>query len=139
MITAEFVRGLIRLTAQGRAQWRTSKARMKSPVMRAYLALGEYTFVLTPGGEHPRLVEQGAVVDGRVVRRPTVIEADVEVRALAVLVVDWLRGKLVEPERLGRERDVPEGWKERLLHARRVKTTAEEQRDERELWRRLGT
>ena len=137
MTTAEFVRGLIRLTAQGRAQWRAPRTRTKTPALRVYLALGEYTFVLTPSGEHPMLVEQGKVEGGRMVRRPTVLEAEVEVRALAVLVVDWLRGKVVEAERLGRERDVPEGWKERLLHARRVKTTAEEQRDERELWRRI--
>lgn len=134
MTTAEFVRGLIRLTARGRARWRIPK-RSKSGAqpVRAYLALGDYTFILTPYGPHPTLIEQGGWR-----RQATLVEAETEVRELAVFVTSWLQGTLRAVETVGAEEEAPEGWQELLRQARRVKTAAEEERDEVELWRRLG-
>lgn len=132
MTTAEFVRGLIRLTAQGEAQWRIGRTRRNVPSRRAFLPLGEWTFVLTLiDGTTPTLIEQGTTK-----RLPTVLHAPPEVQQLAHFVREWLGRKVPAALVLGRDDEVEEGWRAIMARAERVKTIEESHVAETEIWHR---
>ena len=133
MTSEHFARELMWLTANGRAKWRVTRKQDSIPKTRAYLALGEYRFVLEYAGNGVTLLERGGYK-----RPPTVFPRCQAVTTLGMLVAEMLGKRLSPVGTLKGEDEVPEAWASLAGHARRVKTVAEEQRDEVELWRRAA-